>query len=197
MAVDAVLLPKVESAATVAEAASRLPDRVAIWCMIETPLGILNAREIAAADNTIAMMWGAEDLVAAIGGRSSRLASGEYADVARHSRSVVLLAASSCGRAAVDSVYLDIIDLIGLHEEALAAATVGFAAKACIHPSQVATVIDAFAPTAADIAWASRVVEAAANEAGVFALDGQMVDAPVIARARHILDHPSARPASG
>jgi citrate lyase subunit beta/citryl-CoA lyase len=187
-----VMLAKSESRAQVESLA---PHPVVALC--ETPLGILNAREIAAADNTIAMMWGAEDLVAAIGGRSSRLADGGYADVARHSRSLVLLAASSCGRAAVDSVYLDIADLSGLRAEAVAAATVGFAAKACIHPGQVATVIDAFAPTAADIAWASRVVEAAVHEAGVFALDGQMVDAPVIARARHILDHPSAQPTSG
>jgi citrate lyase beta subunit len=57
----------------------------------------------------------------------------------------------------------------------------------------VTTVVEAFAPTAAEVAWATRVVTAAAQEAGVFALDGQMVDAPVIARARHILDHPSLR----
>jgi citrate lyase subunit beta/citryl-CoA lyase len=187
-----VMLAKTETRAQVESLAP-----MSIIALCETPLGVLNAREIAAAENTIAMMWGAEDLVAAIGGRSSRLADGGYADVARHSRSLVLLAASSCGRAAVDSVYLDIADLSGLRAEAVAAATVGFAAKACIHPGQVATVIDAFAPTAADIAWASRVVEAAVHEAGVFALDGQMVDAPVIARARHILDHPSAQPTSG
>jgi citrate lyase subunit beta/citryl-CoA lyase len=183
-----VMLAKSESRAQVESLA---PHPVVALC--ETPLGILNAREIAAAGNTVAMMWGAEDLVAAIGGRSSRLADGGYADVARHSRSLVLLAASSCGRAAVDSVYLDIPDLAGLRAEAVAAATVGFAAKACIHPSQVRTVIEAFAPTTADVAWATRVVEAAVDEAGVFALDGQMVDAPVVARARHILDHPSVR----
>jgi citrate lyase subunit beta/citryl-CoA lyase len=182
-----VMLAKTESRAQVESLAP-----ISVIALCETPLGVLNAREIAAAENTIAMMWGAEDLVASIGGRSSRLADGQYADVARHSRSLVLLAASSQGRAAIDSVYLDIPDLDGLRAEAVAAATVGFSSKACIHPSQVTTVIAAFAPTAADIAWATQVVDAATHEAGVFALDGQMVDAPIIARARHILGHPGA-----
>jgi citrate lyase subunit beta/citryl-CoA lyase len=183
-----LMLAKTESRAQVESLA---PHPVIALC--ETPLGVINAREIATAANTVAMMWGAEDLVAAIGGRSSRLPDGQYADVARHARSAVLLAAASLGRAAIDSVYLDIPDRSGLATEAIAAAWVGFAAKACIHPTQVTTVVEAFAPTAAEVAWATRVVTAAAQEAGVFALDGQMVDAPVIARARHILDHPSLR----
>jgi citrate lyase subunit beta/citryl-CoA lyase len=133
------------------------------------------------------MMWGAEDLVAAMGGGSSRHADGRYRDVARHVRSSVLLAASTFGRAALDAVYLNIGDLDGLKAEALDGAAVGFAATVCIHPSQIAVVRDAYRPAPERVDWARRVLAAAQTERGVFAFEGQMVDSPVLRHAEAIL----------
>lgn len=89
---------------------------------------------------------GADDLVASLGGTSSRFPDGTYRDVARAARSAVLLAAGAAGVAAVDAVHLAIDDLDGLRDEALDAAAVGFAATACIHPSHVPVVRAAYAP---------------------------------------------------
>jgi len=76
-----------------------------------------------------------------------------------------------------------------LRTEAVAARALGFAAKVCIHPRQLAVVHDVFTPTDEELAWARRVVDAAgeAKGRGAIAVDGQMVDAPVVARARRLL----------
>jgi citrate lyase subunit beta/citryl-CoA lyase len=176
-----VMLPK-------AEHASQLTP-LADWQVItlcETPGGILNAAAIARAPNVIALMWGAEDLIAAMGGRTSRFPDGGYRAVAAHARSSVLLAAAAHGRAAIDAVYTDYHDLDGLTAEARDAAASGFALKACIHPSQVPAVRDAFRPDAAQVAWAERVL-AAAQGGGVVAVDGQMIDGPLFRQAESIL----------
>ncbi len=104
-----------------------------VIALIETPRGAVFAAEIAAAEGTVAMMWGAEDLVAALGGSSSRQADGSYRDVGRHVRSTVLLAASTFDRVALDAVYLDIGDLDGLQVEANDGVAVGFGGTVCIH----------------------------------------------------------------
>lgn len=124
-----VMLPKAESAAQVIELAPR--DVIAL---VETARGAVCAAEIAAADPTVGMMWGAEDLIATLGGSSSRRADGAYRDVARHVRSTILLAASAFGRLALDAVHLDILDVEGLQEEARDAAAVGFDVTVCIPP---------------------------------------------------------------
>ncbi|BBX74387.1 CoA ester lyase [Mycobacterium shinjukuense] len=177
-----VMLPKAESAAQVAALAPR--DVIAL---VETARGALFAGDIAAADSTVGMMWGAEDLVAGLGGGSSRRADGAYRDVARHVRSTVLLAASAFGRLALDAVHLDIGDIEGLEAEAIDAAMVGFDATVCIHPSQIPVVRKAYRPSDEKLAWARRVLAAARGERGVFAFDGQMVDAPVLRHAETML----------
>ena len=177
-----VMVAKAESA----EQLSGL-DRYALIALCETARGVVRAPEIAVAKNVVALMWGAEDLVASLGGTSSRTDSGRYRDVARHARSTVLLAAGAYGRAAIDAVHVDIADTAGLEAEARDAAAVGFAATAVIHPSQVATVRDAYRPTDDELAWAHRVVDAAAHDGGVFQLDGRMVDGPVVRHAERVL----------
>lgn len=177
-----VMLAKTESADQVAALAPRK-----VVALIETPRGAVFCAQIAAAQECVAMMWGAEDLVAAMGGGSSRHADGRYRDVARHVRSSVLLAASTFGRAALDAVYLNIGDLDGLKAEALDGAAVGFAATVCIHPSQIAVVRDAYRPAPERVDWARRVLAAAQAERGVFAFEGQMVDSPVLRHAEAIL----------
>ncbi|CAM3245338.1 CoA ester lyase [Mycobacterium intermedium] len=177
-----VMLSKTESAEQVLALAPR--DVIAL---AETPRGVLFAAEIAAAERTVGLMWGAEDLVATLGGSSSRRADGTYRDVARHARSTALLAASTFGRLALDAVHLDIRDLEGLREEAIDAVAVGFDATVCIHPSQVPVVREAYRPSDEKLAWARRVLEAAKNERGVFAFEGQMVDSPVLRHAEMAL----------
>ena len=177
-----VMLAKTENARQLATIAD-----LSVVALCETPLGVLNAAEIAAAPNTIALMWGAEDLIAAIGGRTSRFADdGRYRDVALHARSTVLLAAAAYGRPAIDSVYVAIDDLDGLRAESEDAAACGFALKACIHPRQVAVVRQAFQPDEAQVRWARRVLEAA-SDGGATSVDGQMIDAPLVRQAEAVL----------
>jgi len=162
-----------------------------VVALCETALGILNAAEVSAAPNVIAVMWGAEDLIASMHGRTSRLPDGRYRDVALHARSTTLLAASAHGKLAIDSVYVNIPDLDGLADEAQDAAASGFALKACIHPSQVAVVRKAFQADEAQLAWARRVLAAArdagSGDKGAIKIDGQMIDAPLVRQAEAIL----------
>ena len=154
----------------------------------ETPLGVENAFVLAEQRPVIALMWGAEDLVAALGGSSSRSADGRYRDVARYARSRVLVAAAAAGKQGYDAVHLDIADLAGLRDEAEDAAASGFVGTACIHPSQVETVRLAYRPTPEAAAWAERVLAVATSSPGVFAFEGRMVDEPVLRQARRILE---------
>jgi len=179
----AVMLPK-------AEGASELRTLVGydVIALCETAAGVLAAPELARAPGVIALMWGAEDLVASLGGTSSRHSDGSYRDVARHARSAVLLAAGAAGVDAIDTVHLDIADQDGLAAEAEDAAAVGFAATACIHPSQVETIRAAYRPDPAEVAAARALLEAAERAGGgVFRHDGRMVDGPVLAHARAVL----------
>lgn len=158
-----------------------------VIALCETALGVLNAAELAAASTTSALMWGAEDLLVSLGGRSSRHPDGRYRDVAAHARSRVLLAAGAHGRTGIDSVYLNFADRDGLRAEAADAAASGFGAKACIHPNQVAVVREAFVPSATDLEWAAGVLSAAETSAGVFGFEGRMVDEPLLRQARRLL----------
>jgi citrate lyase subunit beta/citryl-CoA lyase len=182
-----VMLPKSETRAQL----EALGGDWRVVALCETPLGIVNAAEIAAAPSVIAVMWGAEDLIAAMRGRTSRRPAGGYRDVALHARSAVLLAAAAHGRPAIDAIYANITDLAGLAAEAEDAAASGFALKGCIHPSQVAVVRKAFQADEAQVAWARRVLEAArdagAGDKGAIKVDGQMIDAPLIRQAEAIL----------
>ncbi|RAX48301.1 CoA ester lyase [Arthrobacter sp. AQ5-05] len=158
-----------------------------VVALCETALGVLNAPQIAAADNVVALMWGAEDLVASLGGSSSRKASGTYRDVARQARSQVLLAAGAFGKVAIDSVYINIPDHAGLLGESLDAAASGFGAKASIHPGQMPVIRQAFSPSAEQVERATRILAAAKDAAGVFTFEGQMVDEPLLRHAKRIM----------
>lgn len=158
-----------------------------VIALCESPAGVQNAGEVAACANTIAVMWGSEDLVAALGGHSSRREDGSLGDLARYARAKVLVDAGSHDVAAIDTVYLDFGDLEGLRIEAADAAAMGFVATPCIHPSQVAVVREAYLPTQDQVAFAREVLDAARTESGVFRLGQVMVDGPVIAQSRQIL----------
>ena len=161
--------------------------------LVETPLGATRVNEIAAVSNCIGLMWGAEDLVAGLGGKSSRFGAdekkpGTYRDVAQWVRSATRLAAAAYGKFAVDSVHLDIADVGGLIDEIRDAVALGYTATACIHPSQVAHIQAGYQPTDDEIVWAEKVVAGSEEHlGGVFSIDGQMVDGPVLRQALAVL----------
>ncbi|WP_445154817.1 HpcH/HpaI aldolase/citrate lyase family protein [Arthrobacter sp. Hor0625] len=178
-----VMLAKAESAAQLRE----LED-YSVIALCETAAGIVNAAAIAAEPNVVALMWGAEDLLASLGGTSSRTDDGGYRAVALHARSMVLLAARAAGKEAVDSVYVNIPDLDGLAAESRDAVASGFGSKACIHPNQVAVVREAYAPSEADVAAATELLAAAAAAGtGVFQYQGKMIDGPILKHAEATL----------
>lgn len=178
-----VMLPKTESVADIAALGSRY--RVIALC--ETAAGVFAAPEMARQDTVEALMWGAEDLVASLGGTSSRFDDGSYREVARFARSHVLLAAGAGGKAAIDTVYLDIGNTDGLRAEARDAVASGFAASACIHPAQVATIRDAFRPSETESSAAEALLRFAETASGVFRFEGRMVDEPALRHARSIV----------
>lgn len=171
----------------------RALDGYGVLALCETAAGVLAAPALAAHESVVALMWGAEDLVASLGGTSSRDRNGRYRDVARHARSAVLLAAGANGKAAVDAVQVTIDDLEGLAAEAQDAAASGFAASACIHPGQVGTILEAYRPSGEELSWAEGVIAAAAGENGAFRYEGKMVDEPVLRHAAGILRRRDAR----
>ncbi|MEV6098161.1 CoA ester lyase [Nocardia sp. NPDC051981] len=187
-----IMLPKCESA----EQITRLTDYEVI-ALIESPLGALAVGRAVMVRNAIGVMWGAEDLVAALGGNSSRHADGDYRDVARHVRSQSLLAAKAYGKFALDSVYLDIPDLTGLAAESEDAVAIGFDAKVAIHPSQVPVIRTAYAPTPGEVDWARRLLAEAPNHRGVFTFEGRMVDMPVIRHAERIVQRAATAGSAG
>jgi citrate lyase subunit beta/citryl-CoA lyase len=136
----------------------------------------------------LAICFGAEDLSADLGIRPRR-PDGSYPAPVVFARAQVLVAAGALGVPAIDTPYPDHSDPIGLRREADVAAEDGFAGKILIHPAQIEPVNAAFAPSADKVQWAERVKAAfAANpEAGVFALDGQMIDRPHYKLAQRIL----------
>ncbi|PPL17081.1 HpcH/HpaI aldolase/citrate lyase family protein, partial [Microterricola pindariensis] len=146
-----LMLAKAESPAAVraieALAAASGSPRIGVIALCETAAGVLAAPQLAAEASVTALMWGAEDLLASLGGSSSRYPDGRYRDVARHARSAVLLAAAAHGTAAIDTVHLVIDDESGLAAEARDAAASGFQATACIHPTQVEVIRAAYRPS--------------------------------------------------
>ncbi|MHA7191655.1 HpcH/HpaI aldolase/citrate lyase family protein [Arthrobacter sp. MDT2-16] len=181
-----VMLAKTEVPEDVAAVRDVLGD-VDVIALCETARGVVNAVDIAATEGVVALMWGAEDLVASLGGTSSRTPAGTYRAVALQARSQVLLAAGAAGVGCIDAVYVDIADTEGLTDEADDAVASGFSAKACIHPGQVAAVRAAFAPDDAEVERARALLAAAEHERGVFTFEGRMVDEPILRHARSVL----------
>jgi citrate lyase subunit beta/citryl-CoA lyase len=184
---DTVMLPKCEAVQHVSALAP-----LDVIVLVESPMGALVVTETVQVDNAVAVMWGAEDLFAVLGGTSNRYPDGTYREVARHVRSQSLLAAKAHERLALDSVYLDIKDLDGLRAEVDDAVAVGFDAKVAIHPTQLSVIRAGYAPSPDQVQWARDVLAAAVDERGVFAFEGKMVDAPVLRRAERIVQLGSA-----
>ncbi|MEX5688747.1 HpcH/HpaI aldolase/citrate lyase family protein [Pseudomonas silesiensis] len=177
-----VLLPKAESAAQVHAATSTGKP---VWPIIESAKGLAALHDIAGAPGVERLSFGSLDL-----GLDLNLTTGSRAAEAflSHARYAVVLGTRVAGLApALDGVFPSIQDTAGLHDAVQFARDMGFGGALCIHPSQVAIIHQALTPSPEERHWAQRIMEAATSGEGVFVLDGQMVDAPVIARAQAIL----------
>ena len=186
MPLDAVLLPKVESAETVRAAAARLPESMPAWCMLETPLGILNAREIAASPRVEALVMGTSDLTADL-----RAATMPDRAPLMTALGLALLAARAYRRAILDGVHLDLADEAGFAASCRQGRALGFDGKTLIHPKQIAAANEAFAPSAEEIAAARRIIdahcEAVAAGRGIVVVDGRLVENLHVAAAERTL----------
>lgn len=192
---DGYVLPKAEGAPSIRAFEDRLAahgDTTARILPIatETPRAVFALGSYGeAATRLCGLTWGAEDLPAAVGAAASRQDDGRFTPPYEMVRALALFAAHAAGVAAIETVYPLLDDAAGLAAYAARGRRDGFSGMMAIHPAQVSVINAAFAPTQTEIAHARRVVEAFAKSggAGVIRLDGRMLDAPHLARARALL----------
>jgi citrate lyase beta subunit len=193
----AIVIPKCESVDEVTTVAPILQSRFRpaiggrenkLLCLIETPRGVLDSRQIAESNELVAgLMFGAADLSRDLG----CILSEDETEVL-FARSHVLLAARAVGVAAYDSPHFAIDDLEGLRRRCVAARHLGYDGKTIIHPSHIEIVNEVFAPTAEQVAEAERVVAAMAaaqtEGRGATRLDGKMIDQVHLSAAKKVLE---------
>jgi citrate lyase subunit beta/citryl-CoA lyase len=189
---SAVLVPKINSAADIAVIEERLreysaPDTLGIWAMLETPSGIFNVRSIAASSTGLTtFVMGTNDI-------AKELHAEYVADRSPllFSLSTCLLAVREAGKVILDGVFNDIADAEGFLNEARQGRSMGFDGKTLIHPAQVDPCNDIFAPSAKEVDFASRVIEAfetaQAEGLGVVTVDGRMIENLHVDNARRSL----------
>jgi citrate lyase subunit beta-like protein len=193
---DGIVIPKVESLAQVqwasgiiaaAELANGWPaNSIRMLVGVETAKGILNLKEIASHPRLDGIIFGGEDFAASIGATRT-----PGAVELLYGRQTVVTACAAYGLQAIDIVTIDFTDMDLVQKEAEFGAGLGFSGKQIIHPAQVAPVQAAFTPSDAAIANARRLVDLfEANQeqgVGAFALDGSMIDMPLVKNARGVL----------
>ena len=194
---DGIVIPKVNNAAQVKWVCEQVnqaerrfdytPGSISILAIIESALAIVNLSAISGADPRLqVLIFGSEDLASDIGATRTREGWEIF-----YARSAVVTYAAAYQLEAIDMVYVDFRDLAGLQRESLEGARLGFSGKQIIHPNQVAPVQQAFTPTDEAIDHALRLMEAfqvyQQSGQGAFAIDGKMVDAPMIKAAENIL----------
>jgi citrate lyase subunit beta/citryl-CoA lyase len=192
MKVDAVLLPKVESADAVRQAEALLvaagaPPSLALWCMMETPLGMLHAEAIAQASPRVAtLVMGTSDLAKDLHALHTRDRLPMLTALG-----LCLLAARAYRLAVLDGVHLDLADDAGFAAICRQGRELGFDGKTLIHPKTIEAANAAFAPLAEEIEWSRRVIAAhAAAEAagkGVVLLDGRLIENLHVEDARRVV----------
>ena len=195
--VDGIVVSKVETAAHVQAVDERLSvaerengraaGSIRLFALIETALGVMNIKEIAQVTSRLeGFLFGAEDLAVDLG--AARTPAGWEVFYARTS---VITAAAAYGLAAIDMVYVDLDDPAGLEAEAAFARQLGYTGKMAIHPRQVAVINRIFSPSAAEIGRAQRLLAAyeahVVDGVGAFAMDGRLVDRPIVRAAERIL----------
>lgn len=199
---DGVVIPKVETdddIRWVSTQITKIEDEydlpvgeIGIIAIVESAMGIINLPKIASADHRLrALVFGSEDLAVNIGAQRSKEGSEIF-----YARSAVILHAAAYSLQAIDQVYIDFQDTEGLFKEAQEGYQLGYSGKQIIHPNQINPVQQAFTPSESEIESARRLIEAyeefERNGVGAFALEGKMIDAPIIKSAQRILDRARA-----
>jgi citrate lyase subunit beta/citryl-CoA lyase len=198
---DAIMLPKAAGGVSVTHLHAQLSAREAIAGLPDGEIGIVViATETAASLFTTgtysgasarlaALTWGAEDLSADLGAETNRDEEGHFLDPYRLARTLCLAGAAAASVPAIDTVYVDFRNDIGLRRECEEARRDGFTAKMAIHPAQVAAINDVFTPTPEAIAHAQNILAAFAAQpgAGVVGIGGKMYDRPHLVRAKVLL----------
>ena len=193
---DGIVIPKIEALDQIqwasgkieaAELANGWPlNSIRLLVDVETARGILNLKEIAAQPRLDALIFGAEDFAADIGATRTAEAWEVF-----YARSAAVTAAAAYGLGAIDMVTIDFRDIEKVRREAEFGARLGYTGKQIIHPNQVQPVQEAFTPDDEAIAHARRLVEAFEEHqkkgAGAFALDGKMIDMPLVKAAQNVL----------
>ncbi len=194
---DAIRLPKTNYAEDVKKLDSILTEMerehgielgsIKIHPMIETAIGVENAFAIAKSSKRVdAITIGGQDLTADMG-----VAKTKEGEELLYARTRIVMAAKAAGISAMDTVYADVDDDKGLYEETVFIKTLGFDGKAAINPRQIDIIHEAYKPSEKDVQWARKVMTAAEKAKrdgiGVFAVNGKMVDAPVIKRAERVV----------
>ncbi|AEQ51119.1 HpcH/HpaI aldolase/citrate lyase family protein [Pelagibacterium halotolerans] len=189
---EALVLPKSESGTSVAELAAMLglAHIPILPIATETPKAVFGLGTYGAvASRLCGLTWGAEDLPAAIGATTARRPGGSYTPPYELVRSLTLFGAHAAGVPAIETVYTDFIDTQGLRAYAARARRDGFSGMMAIHPTQIAVINAAFAPTEAEIAHARAVIAAFAENpgAGAIKLNDKMIDRPHLLAAQRLL----------
>lgn len=194
---DGIVIPKVEYSDQIKWASAQIAvvekqfnwsiGEIILIAIVETALGIVNLREIASADPRLsALIFGAEDLAGDIGAQRTSDAWEVF-----YARSALVTHAAASNLQAIDMVHIDFKDTPGLILESKQGARMGYSGKQIIHPNQVNPVQEAFTPDDESISWALHIMEAyAAHQQagkGAFALDGKMIDAPIVKAAERII----------
>lgn len=178
-----LMLPKVEHASELQLLAAWLPSRnVRTVALIETPTGVENVFSIARAGGALAaLMLGGADLCAELGVSMAW-------ESLHHARGRMVNAAKAAGIQAWDVPHLSIADAAAIEDETRRVLALGYDCKAAIHPRQLSAIHAAFRPSSSEVAWAMALTASAPSDLrGAFSVDGQMVDAPVLRRARQVL----------
>lgn len=199
---DSIVVPKIETAEQVKWVSEHIETyelssnnnvgSIRLLIGVETAKGILNLREIATSDKRLeAIIFGAEDYAASVGATRTK----EGTEVL-YARSAVVTACAANDLQAIDMVYIDFRDIEELRVAAQQGAGLGFSGKQIIHPNQVIPVQEAFTPSDDAIAYAQRVVETFISSQkegkGAYALDGKMIDMPLVKNAQKVLERAKA-----
>ena len=187
----AVVIPKVDSVATLDDVSRRLdaagaPATMTIWCMLETPTAIFDARAICAHPRVSILVMGTNDLAKEL--RATQV-PGRHPLIPHLAQA--LLAAREAGKPILDGVFNDIKNATGLHDECTQGKDMGFDGKTLIHPDQVSVANDVWAPSESEVDHARRVIaaftEATSQGKGVVQLDGKMIENLHVANAERII----------
>ena len=194
---DLIRLPKTECVEEVELVANKIIEvekemgwpegTVNIICAIESVKGLYNVREICHGPRMVAIALGAEDFRADIKTQKSANAIELF-----YARSVILMAAREAGIRCIDTVYSDVNNMEGFETEVRLIKDLGFDGKSCIHPKQLTVVHKIYTPTEKEIAYSVKVLnsyaDAVRNNKGVIAVEGKMIDGPIVVRAQRVVD---------